>query len=413
MKFTVLNSNKFKTNLCSVFLAVPLAEDRVTKTALIPSILRRGTAKLTSQLEINKKLEEMYGASFSFGIEKEADYEVLKFYLEVINDDLLPEKRALTKEALDLLVDIIFNPYLEENSKGESTFCKQYVDQEKDNLVKVIESRKDNKANYAANRMVEEMYQGEAYGIYKFGKKEDLASIDEKNLYEFYKELISIAKISVYVVGNVEDNSLEEEFRSSLKELGVNPESEFEIENKRHTPRTEPKVVNEKMDVSQGNLIIGLDVNSNKTNEEIIMYNAILGTGANSKLFQNVREKASLAYSAGSKYFRRKNMIMIKTGIEISNYDKALAIIEEQLENIKKGDITEQELESARQLIVSTSKLIPESSENLITYYYDKEMNSETPDLDKFIKDIQNVKIEDIIEVAQGVTVDTIYFLGN
>ena len=167
------------------------------------------------------------------------------------------------------------------------------------------------------------------------------------------------------------------------------------------------------MDVSQGNLIIGLDVNSNKTNEEIIMYNAILGTGANSKLFQNVREKASLAYSAGSKYFRRKNMIMIKTGIEINNYEKALKIIEEQLENIKKGDISEQELESARQLIVSTSKLIPESGENLITYYYDKEMNGEVPDLDKFINDIQKVKIEDIVDVAQDVTVDTIYFLRN
>ena len=106
-------------------------------------------------------------------------------------------------------------------------------------------------------------------------------------------------------------------------------------------------------------------------------------------------------------------MIMIKTGIEINNYEKALKIIEEQLENIKKGDISEQELESARQLIVSTSKLIPESGENLITYYYDKEMNGEVPDLDKFINDIQKVKIEDIVDVAQDVTVDTIYFLRN
>ena len=106
-------------------------------------------------------------------------------------------------------------------------------------------------------------------------------------------------------------------------------------------------------------------------------------------------------------------MIMIKTGIEISNYEKALAIIKEQLENIKKGDISDQELESARQLITSTSKLIPESGENLITYYYDKEMNSEEPDLDKFINDIQKVKIEDIVDVAQDITIDTIYFLRN
>jgi predicted Zn-dependent peptidase len=106
-------------------------------------------------------------------------------------------------------------------------------------------------------------------------------------------------------------------------------------------------------------------------------------------------------------------MIMIKTGIEISNYEKTLAIIEEQLENIKNGEITEQELESARQLITSTSKLIPESGENLVTYYYDKEMNDEEPDLEKFINNIQKVKIEDIVDVAKDVSVDTIYFLRD
>ena len=408
MKFSIINSNKFKTNLCSVFLAVPLTEDTVTKTALIPSILRRGTANLTSQLEINKKLEEMYGASLNIGIEKEADYEVLKFYLEVINDDLLPEKRELTKEALELLCDIIFNPYVEDGG-----FCKQYVDQEKDNLVKVIESRKDNKANYAANRMVEEMFEGEPYGIYKFGKIEDLTSIDEKNLYVFYKELIKKAKISVYVVGNVEKGTLEDDFKKSLETLGINIDSEFEPTNQKHIARETPKIVGEKMDVTQGNLIIGLDINSPKEHQEIMMYNAVLGMGANSKLFQNVREKASLAYSAGSKYFRRKEMIMIRTGIKISNYDKALDIIKEQLDSIKNGNVSPDELASAKQLVTSTLKLIPESGETLINYYYDKEMNNEEVDLQDFIEDIKKVEISDIVEVAKDVSIDTIYFLRD
>ena len=408
MKFSIINSNKFKTNLCSVFLAVPLTEDTVTKTALIPSILRRGTANLTSQLEINKKLEEMYGASLNIGIEKEADYEVLKFYLEVINDDLLPEKRELTKEALELLCDIIFNPYVEDGG-----FCKQYVDQEKDNLVKVIESRKDNKVNYAANRMVEEMFEGEPYGIYKFGKIEDLTSIDEKNLYVFYKELIKKAKISVYVVGNVEKGTLEDDFKKSLETLGINIDSEFEPTNQKHIARETPKIVGEKMDVTQGNLIIGLDINSPKEHQEIMMYNAVLGMGANSKLFQNVREKASLAYSAGSKYFRRKEMIMIRTGIKISNYDKALDIIKEQLDSIKNGNVSPDELASAKQLVTSTLKLIPESGETLINYYYDKEMNNEEVDLQDFIEDIKKVEISDIVEVAKDVSIDTIYFLRD
>lgn len=413
MKFTILNSNKFKTNLCSVFLAVPLSEETVTATALIPSILRRGTQNLKSQLEINKKLEEMYGASISIGVDKEADFEVLKFYLEVINDELLPEKRELTKEGLELLIDIIFNPYIEKNGNGETTFCKQYVEQEKDNLIKVIESRKDNKANYAATRMIEEMYEGEPYGIYKFGKIEDLKNIDEKNLYSFYQELIKKAKISVYVVGNVQDDTLKDNFQQSLDNLGINNVNEFELINKKHEAREIPKIVNEKMDVSQGNLIVGLDVNSDKSTEEIMMYNAVLGTGANSKLFQNVREKASLAYSAGSRYYRRKDMIMIRTGIEIANYDKALEIIKKQLQDIKEGIVSVQEMESAKQFIVSTLKLIPESSESLINYYYDKEIRGEEADLDAYIKAIQEVQIQDIVDVAQDVLIDTIYFLRD
>ena len=413
MKFTILNSNKFKTNLCSVFLAVPLSEETVTATALIPSILRRGTQNLKSQLEINKKLEEMYGASISIGVDKEADFEVLKFYLEVINDELLPEKRELTKEGLELLIDIIFNPYLEKNFNGESTLCKQYVEQEKDNLIKVIESRKDNKANYATTRMIEEMYEGEPYGIYKFGKIEDLKKIDEKSLYNFYQELIQKAKISVYVVGNVQDDTLKDNFQQSLDNLGINNVNEFELINKKHEARQIPKIVNEKMDVSQGNLIIGLDVNSDKSTEEIMMYNAVLGTGANSKLFQNVREKASLAYSAGSRYYRRKDMIMIRTGIEIANYDKALEIIKKQLQDIKEGIVSVQEMESAKQFIVSTLKLIPESSESLINYYYDKEIRGEEANLNAYIKAIQDVQIQDIVDVAQDVLMDTIYFLRD
>ena len=217
----------------------------------------------------------------------------------------------------------------------------------------------------------------------------------------------------LFNIGNVQDDTLKENFQQSLDNLGINNANEFELINKKHEARQIPKIVNEKMDVSQGNLIIGLDVNSDKSTEEIMMYNAVLGTGANSKLFQNVREKASLAYSAGSRYYRRKDMIMIRTGIEIANYDKALTIIKKQLQDIKEGIVSVQEMESAKQFIVSTLKLIPESSESLINYYYDKEIRGEEADLEAYIKAIQEVQIQDIVDVAQDVLIDTIYFLRD
>ena len=179
-----------------------------------------------------------------------------------------------------------------------------------------------------------------------------------------------------------------------------------------HLAPSEPNVVNEIQDVTQGKLIIGLDVDD-KNKAAVSMYNTILGGGANSKLFQNVREKESLAYSAGSSYIRRKNVILIQTGIEIENYDKAVKIIEEQLQDMKKGKISDEEFNSAKQLITSSIELIEESKEDMITFYFDQNLFDEHLNVTEYKEMIKKVTKEDVIKVAQKVKEDTIYFLTN
>ena len=164
------------------------------------------------------------------------------------------------------------------------------------------------------------------------------------------------------------------------------------------------------MDVTQGKLIIGLC--APKTNKAVVsMYNTILGGGANSKLFQNVREKASLAYSAGSSYIRRQNLILVQTGIEIENYEKALNIIKEQLEDMENGNITDEEFEAAKSLIVSSVEQIPESHEDTITFYYDQRLFGENLTVEEYLNNIKKVTKEEVIKIAKEVKMDTIYFL--
>ena len=143
------------------------------------------------------------------------------------------------------------------------------------------------------------------------------------------------------------------------------------------------------------------------------MYNVILGGGANSKLFQNVREKASLAYYASSSYIRRKNAIIIRTGIELQNYDKALKIIEEQIDNMRNGEITDKEIEDGRELVVSSLRTIPESQDDTITYTYDQELFEENLSLDEYIKKLEAVTKGDIIDVAKDIEVKIIYYLKD
>ena len=397
MQITKLESNKFKTNLSTLFITMPLKKEDCTKNALLTSVLRRGTNNYKTQEQISKKLEELYGAGFNCGVDKTGDYYILKFYLESLENTYTLNNENLLQEGINLLFEIVFNPLVQNNG-----FKKEYVEQEKENLKKIIESRKDNKAIYARERCIEYMFEGEPYSLYKYGDVKDLNQINEVNLYEYYKKVIANSKIDLYITGNNIDNVKVPDVKSK----------EIERINIQHISPNKVKTIKEKQDVTQGKLIIGLNV-THSDKPAISMYNTILGGGANSKLFQNVREKASLAYSAGSSYIRRKNAILVQTGIEIKNYDKAVKIVEEQIEDMKNGKISDDEFNAAKQLIVSSIELIEESKEDMITFYFDQNLFEENLSVEDYKNLIKNVTKEQVIEVAQKVEEDTIYFLTN
>ena len=399
MKIKKIETKKFKTNVYALYLTIPLTKENVTYNALIPTVLKRGCEKYNNQLEISKKLEEMYDATFGIGITKVGNNEVLKFYLESLNNNYLPNNEDLSKTSIEMLLNIVMNPYLV-NGK----FDDDYVEQEKENLKKVIESRKDNKDTYATNRLLEEMFKEEPYGLYKFGNIDEIDNITSEKLYEKYKELIKNSEKYLYIVGDVENLNIES-YNIDEKEITISKEFPVKISEKEN-------IVKEQMDVTQGKLVIGLNTPNNKQ-EVIALYNTILGKGANSKLFLNVREKEGLAYSAGSTYLKRNNAIIISTGIEVSKYNKAVEVIKNQLKDMEDGNITEKEMKDAKQFINAGLNLINESSENMIEYRFDKDLYNEEIDIEKYRKEIEEIKKEDIVKVAKQVKIDTIYFLGN
>ena len=267
IKLHLIETKKFKTNLITVVLTVPLKSKTVTLNTVIPAVLKRGTTNLNSQEEISKKLEEMYGAEFDCGIEKIGDNHVLKFYLETLNDNFIPQenKENLAKSGIDLLLDIVLNPYIEKNK-----FKEEYVEAEKNNIKLLIESKIDNKNAYALNRCIEEMYKNEAYGLYKYGYTKDLQNIDSQKLYEHYKNIINTAKVDIFFSGDIEKEDIEKYVKENKKinELEGRP-GEIIINNEKHLEKIDVKKIEEKMDITQGKLVIGLDVESNRTRFEI------------------------------------------------------------------------------------------------------------------------------------------------
>lgn len=417
----LLNTNKFKTNLFSVFITTPLDRSTITKNALIAAVLRRGTQNMQSQDEISKNLENMYGASFDCGVEKTGDNHVIKFYLECINDSFLPNSESILKQCFNILTDIVFNPITRNNH-----FLQEYVESEKENLKQIIEGKIDNKNLYATDRCIEEIYINQPYGLFKYGYTEDLKNINAQNLYEYYKNLINKSKIDIFISGDISEGSIDNlKNNINLNKLNERNANYLVCETNVEKKKTNDKInlVEEKMQINQGKLVIGLDTYTKNTDASIInnpirkfatsVYNIILGGSANSKLFQNVREKESLAYTASSNYIRVKDLILIKAGIEIDNYNKAVSLIKEQLEQIKKEEFSDEEVENAKKLIISTVESIPDSQDSEITYYFSQELASENISIDEYINNIRKVSKKDVVLIANEIAINTIYFLRN
>ena len=263
------------------------------------------------------------------------------------------------------------------------------------------------------------MYGESGFGLYKYGYVEDIDTITIEEISEYYNWLIQNSKIDIFVSGNIDEKSVKQLLIENENIKRLRPRIENYILNNEYTESKQiveqEKVIEEKMDVTQGKLVIGLDILSNLENLQAVslVYNAILGDGANSMMFQNVREKAGLAYSAKSMLVKQKLNIYIRCGIQIENYEKALEIIKCQLENIKKGEFSDEDVFNAKTYLISGIKNVEEEQDTEIVYYIGQEISKTNMSLEEYIQRVEKVTREEIIELAKSININTIYFLRN
>ena len=413
VKLHYIKTDLFKTDLISVFITRKLNRDTITKNTLIPAVLTSGTKTMPTQEAISKKMEELYGAEMDCGIEKVGDNQLLKFYIESINNKYVLTNENLIEEVINRLLEIVFDPVLE---KG--VFKKEYVDKEKVKIKQLIEGKIDNKDKYSMDRMIEEMYKGELYGLYKYGYVEDLEEITSEDLYKTYIELIENAKIDIVISGDFDQESIEKIITENENIKNLKERKADYIINNEETEKKETKeenIVEESLNVAQGKLVIGLDILENTGESRFVLgvYSTILGGSAMSKLFQNVREKESLAYSIGSKYLKQKNNIIIKAGIEIENYEKTLSLIRKEIDDMKNGNFDDKDVEQAKQFLIHGINAIVEDQETGVNYYISQEFSNTLVSAEEYIEKVNKVTKEDVVKVAQSIKINTIYFLKN
>nr|WP_209445744.1 pitrilysin family protein [Paenibacillus etheri] len=397
----------FKTYAISLYAGIPLDENTVTSTALAPFVLRRGTATYPETTQFRERLEELYGAGFGFDIYKRGDYQIVQFRMDTINDSFVQSQESLLEQSFAFLGEVLTRPLVEDNS-----FRPSYVATERETVRKKLESIVNDKIRYAAERCIEEMCRNEPYRLHPLGQRADLDQITPKSLYESYNSWLDDAILDLYVVG---DTTAEEVEKLVQRHFG-RIQSEVGLYSSKFVPVSvnEVRTVEEKLDVSQGKLNLGLRTSITYKDDSYasaLMYNGILGGYPHSKLFVNVREKASLAYYASSRYDGHKGIGTIQSGIETQNYGKAVDIIEKQLEEMKAGNISDLELSQTKAMIRNQLSEIPDSAFEMISYDFNRQLSGKDRTADQLLGQVEQIGAEDVKAAAETFQLDTIYFL--
>lgn len=409
MRIHVLPTKRFKTFTVVLYGGVPLSVSRVTSTALIPFVLRRGNRSYPETIAFREKLDDLYGAGFGFNIFKRGDHQIVQFRIDVINDRFVTSADSLLKEALQFLGETVTAPALE-----NGLFRAQYVEAEKTTVAKRLDSIINDKIRYASERCVEEMCQGDAYRLHALGRKEDLPGLDAAVLHEKYREWLEQASWDLYVAG---DTSLEEVEKLAAQAFqmpqgtpaGYHPPAML-------PPREEVRTIVERLDVRQGKLNMGLRTGclyGSRDYPALLLCNGLLGAFPHSKLFVNVREKASLAYYASSRLDGHKGIMTIQSGIEIRNYEKAVQIIRDQLDAMQRGEFSAEDLARTKAMLSNQLREIQDSALERIGFDFSAAISGKEMTSEQFIADLEAVTPDQIVSAAQAVKLDTIYFLRD
>ena len=408
IRLTFIPTAKFKTISTALFIHQELAADKAALTALLPSVLERGSRLYPDNLTLRRALEELYGAVLSTDVHKKGERHLISCTLEMMHGKYVGEGGEMLRRGLSILGGIIGDPLVVNGG-----FKEAYVAQEKEQLADLIRGLINDKALYAVEKCLQSMCAGERFGVFKYGRLEDLAPIDPAALWRYYRGILSTNPVELYIVGDLEAQEVEEaageavRFHRGTHREGL-PETEVYFE-----PR-DVRFVEERMAVGQAKLVLGYRTNIAYRDPlyfALGMYNGILGGFPHSKLFLNVREKAGLAYYAHSRLERHKGLMLIAAGIEGNNYEKARQIIERQVDDLARGRISELELENTRRGLINQLRAGEDNPYQFINRQLDGEIGGKQYTTAEMIGAIEEVGPEEIRAAAEKIRPDTVYLL--
>ena len=405
-----VHTDKFKSAYLSLTLMTQLNRENASANALLPRVLRRGTMVHPDMESLSAALDELYGGAVEPVVRKRGESQCVGFLASFLDNAYALNGEDILSGAAELLGEMLLNPLTR-----DGVFDPDYVEGEKANLIDELRGQINDKRIYATRRLTQLMCREESFGADKLGQEDKVAAITPESLWARYQKLLSSAQIEVYYSGSADPERVREIMERVFSTLPVSQEREEpECEVRIHAEQ-EPNVIEEVMDVNQGKLAMGWRTGGITVWEEecpaLVLCSAVFGGTSMSKLFMNVRERLSLCYYASSALEKQKGLMIVSSGIEFQNYETAKREILAQLEDVKAGKITDDELEGARRILINQYRSIEDEQGRMEEYWLGQAAAGTEDDPGTLAARLETVTGEQIAQVARKLELDTVYFL--
>lgn len=410
VELAVCRSGQFKTGLLSVTLAVPLAEQTATAYALTPDVLYRGSRLHPDMERLSAATDRLYGAALGPGVRQRGESQCVSFLCSFIDDRYALDGTALLEPAAQLVGEVLLDP-----ATQDGVFRRDYVKGEGANLADEIKARINDKRGWSLFRLVQEMCAGEAYALDKLGQANQAAEMEPRQLWQAYRQLLDQARVIFYYGGSASPERVEQAVRQSFSALLRDREVALTCQVQER-PAGPVRRVQDVLDVTQGKLAMGFRtggvVMGHQDYPALLVCNALYGGTAHSKLFQNVREKMSLCYFASSMLDTVKGLMVVSSGVEFSDFDRAEQAILEQLDAVRRGDFTSQEHTAAVRAVVN-GLVSGRDSQGQMEHGCVTQLLAlgNWRDPEHLIREVEGVTPEQVARVAGQICLDTVYRL--
>ncbi|MCQ2485390.1 MAG: insulinase family protein [Clostridia bacterium] len=407
VRLCAVPTDKFKTCRINISMAMPL-DSNASARAVLPYFLHRRCAKYPDFTALNRQLDELYGASISGGVHKKGEAQIISMSLTAIDDRFALNGDKVALECAELLADMIFDPI----KQGES-FPENIIEQEKHLLVEDIENEINDKRRYATRRCEEIMFADEAYSINHMGKADEVKALTPQDVYDAWEEELREATVQITMVGSMDVEPVVEMFKARFAEIHRNP---AEIKTQFITAVPKPEYVCETMPLKQGKLVMGFRTGMRNEDDNAAPMRIavdIFGGGTYSKLFSVVREKMSLCYYCSAGLFNSKGVVIVRSGIEDANEEKAKKEIINQLSLVAAGEFSDDDFSASIKSISDSIISNNDTPETICAWYSNQLMRTNIKTPEAYVEELKAVDRQQVVSAAKTIMLDTVFMLKS